>query len=436
MATSIADTQTFYFYMILTGKEHNVLIPIPESLDTNGFERSFDAAVKRFASGFMKTVSLWVPDNHPMMQQYGVGSGKQFTLLEGMLSENFKVRKVSLEDGKAPEDTDILMLVAPHSLGPKQLFAVDQFLMQGGAVVMATSPFAAEVSQTGLSLSNYHSGVGNWLSHHGITIDKQLVLDQQSVAFPLPVTREVGGAMFQELHMLDYPYFVDVRDKGLNHDNPVTSSLQQMTMPWVSPIAIEENGRQVYQLMQSSKNAWLSDDMDIMPKMGEMLVPEGDMAQYALAVAMQGQFQSYFNEAPDLVADTEESPEKSEPIVSSVINQSPNTAKLMVFASNEFLEDNLIQMGGIATGTDYLNPLQMMINAVEWSLEDKGLLDIRTRSHFSRTIDPLTHDQQMLVEYGNYVLALMGVFMIGFMHRYFRRRKVQRLSTWIKEVNV
>ncbi len=62
-------------------------------------------------------------------------------------------------------------------------------------------------------------------------------------------------------------------------------------------------------------------------------------------------------------------------------------------------------MIGSAEGTVYANSLQMIANAVDWSLEDRALLAIRSRGHFNRTLPPLEESQRVTLEYSNYALA-------------------------------
>ena len=97
-------------------------------------------------------------------------------------------------------------------------------------------------------------------------------------------------------------------------------------------------------------------------------------------------------------------------IVSSVIERSPESARLFVFPSNGFLADQTLRMVGSADGTLYDNSVQMLVNAVDWSLEDRTLLGIRARGNFNRTLPgDWSTDQQSRLEYINYALALAGI---------------------------
>ena len=69
-----------------------------------------------------------------------------------------------------------------------------------------------------------------------------------------------------------------------------------------------------------------------------------------------------------------------------------------------------------------------MENVVDWSLEDRGLLAIRGRAHFSRTLDPLDRESQVFWEYLNYGLALLGLLLIGLIRRQTHKQAALRYA--------
>ena len=77
----------------------------------------------------------------------------------------------------------------------------------------------------------------------------------------------------------------------------------------------------------------------------------------------------------------------------------------------------------MAAGTEYLNSLQLMANAVDWSLEDRGLLAIRARGHFNRTLPTLEQGEQALWEYTNYGLALAALGLVALLRQLWQRRR-------------
>ena len=423
MATNLFSNDRFYFYLTLGQGEQVVQIPLDDMSEAS-FERNLSSAIKRFASGFTKTVALVAPAP-ATPHQFGGMNSPQFNQLESFLGAELNVVTEDLSDGRVSGQADILLLAAPKNLDEKQLFAVDQFLMQGGTVIAATSPYSASVSNRSLSVQSQTSGLQEWLSHHGLQIENQLVMDTQNVPFPVPVARNVGGFTVQEIRMLDYPYFVDVRGEGLNQDNPITANLPQATLAWASPIIVDQEkqkSRTITELLRSSDNAWLSNSTQVMPRIdgGSMsrFTPEGEQKSRLLGVISAGRFDSYFaGKASPLLAQADEENAQDgasdTTTVSGVIERSPESARIILFSSNDFLTDQLLQMAGAAGGGEYLNSLQLLANTVDWSLEDAGLLSIRSRGNFNRTLPTLEHSTQLFWEYLNYGLALLALLIVA-----------------------
>ncbi|MGL6159628.1 Gldg family protein [Microbulbifer sp.] len=442
MAAGLFSADAFYFYLTLGRGDQVVQIPL-DDLKKETLERNLEAGIKRFASGFTKTVALVTPPGDPTHAQFGMG-GPSFSQLENLLGAELNIEREDLSDGRVSGAADILLLLAPKNLDEKQLFAVDQFLMQGGTVVAATSPYSASLSNRSLSLSPVTSGLEKWLAHNGLDIDKKLVLDPQNSAFPVPVSRNIGGFQMQELRMLDYPYFVDVRGEGLNGDNPITAGLPQATLSWASPIRVDsekQGGRQVTELLKSSAGSWLSTSTDVMPRLENGAVsgfkPQGEQGAQLLGVISAGRFDSYFAGKTSPLAAREETEEENAEegegqkageleTLPSLIGRSPESARIILFSSNDFLRDQVVRMSGSATGSEYLNTLQLLANSVDWALEDAGLLSIRSRGHFNRTLPPMEHGTQLFWEYLNYICAALALALVAIVQQLRKRARQSR----------
>ena len=132
-----------------------------------------------------------------------------------------------------------------------------------------------------------------------------------------------------------------------------------------------------------------------------------------LAVLSQGKFTSYFagKDSPLFSSDSTDGNTENE-VISSVIDHSSESARLIVVASNSFADDNILRTLSSVNGSQHLAPIDMLSNSVEWSLEDQGLLSIRSRGHFNRTLPPMDNNTIQLWEYLNYGLALLMLLVI------------------------
>ncbi len=151
LVIGLLDPAPFYFYLVLEHGEQAVPVPLPESLDRAGLERAIEAGIRRFAPGVMRTLALFTPTPAPAGFMGGGPSGPGYTLLQESLREGFSLRETDLTSGPAPDDADLLLVVAPEDLDEKQQFAIDQFLMQGGTVVIAGSSFHVDLGGSAIS---------------------------------------------------------------------------------------------------------------------------------------------------------------------------------------------------------------------------------------------------------------------------------------------
>lgn len=445
MRANLFDPRLFYFSMLLTSGDKAVPVPLPKELTATAFRQSLDAALKRFSVGFLKTVALSAPAPEPMSpyDRFGGGAprGKTFELLKDKLSQNHAVLSVDLKDGRVPDEADLLIVAAPKAFDDKQVFAMDQFLMKGGTVILLASPYAARLNPLGTAPQS--TGLTEWLDHHGITLRSEMVLDPQNTPFPIPIERRVGMFVFQEMKMVNYPYFIDVRGAGLTRSG-VTAGIPQVTLHWASPLDVNEEknkARTVTALLTSSPRSWTSGSMSIVPDFvlyGDQGFPASEtVGSQRLGVSVEGRFNSFFAGKPSPLLPAEDKPAKNAPIrpesLAGVIDASVDSARLLVVGSSEFLTDDILRFSGSMGGTAYVNSLQLAENMVDWSLEDRGLLTIRGRGHFARLLRPMAKRTRVFWEYANYGFALAGLFGVWALVRARRRRSLARIPLIISE---
>jgi ABC-2 type transport system permease protein len=381
------------------------------------------------------------------MARYNIG-GPTFSNLEEAITRDYSIRMEDLADGSVAPDADILAVVAPHRLDERSVFAIDQFLMRGGTVIVASSPYSTELSDGQLRLQDWDSGLQAWLGHHGLAVGEALVMDQQSSAFPAPAIRRSGEYEFRDVQMLDYPYFVDLRADGLAGGHAITGNLPQLTMAWASPISVRrQGGLQLTTLLHSSPNSWLSTSMDIMPGAGlqesigaptegpsaaepglRASVREEQYKPHKLGVLLQGRFNSYFSEAPRPAGD-DSGRMLADAGGTAMLAHSPESARLVLYSSNDFMDDQVLSAQVMASGTQYLGPVELMLNTLDWALQDDELLEIRSRAHFNRTLPPMERQGQAIIEYLDYALAVLWLGLLALIHwlrKRLRRRRYAR----------
>ncbi|RLC90916.1 MAG: ABC transporter permease, partial [Chloroflexi bacterium] len=417
------SNDSYYLHMILqVGDQAQAVYPSGDLMEAD-VRQAIESALKRSASGFLQVVGLWTPPATPTQDMYGqmqqpLSSWQQ---LDASLRQEYEVRQMDLSNGQVPADVDVLVIAAPQGMTDQERFAIDQYLMRGGAVIVAAGNYAITLDQFsgGLGVKLLEGSLQEMLASYGIQVENSLVLDPQNEPFPVTVTRNVGGMPMQEIQAVDYPFFVDVRSDGMASGSPLVSNLPAVTLNWASPITVDEAknaDRQVTTLLQSSPASWTQEDTNILPDFDiypDLGFPVGENQQsYPLAVAVQGSFESFFKDKPspfEVMTDTETAAGP----VAGTIDVSPDSARLVVVGSAEFVDDVVFDISSRLTQDRYLNSLKLVQNGVAWATEDTDLLDIRARGTYARVLVPMTDQQQSFWEGINYVLALVSLIVIG-----------------------
>lgn len=147
------------------------------------------------------------------MQQRGQPQG--FTRFKEMLKGRYDLSDLDLNEGKlVPDDVSTVLLIRPKNLTDRQKYALDQFLMRGGSlVVFADSP---EVDLSG-QRSFMTRGVlydaqdaklkfVDQLAHYGVRVEDKMVLEMVEQLHE-PIYLAVPGNLGQQVQALPYYYW-------------------------------------------------------------------------------------------------------------------------------------------------------------------------------------------------------------------------------------
>ena len=154
-----------------------------------------------------------------------------------------------------------------------------------------------------------------------------------------------------------------------------------------------------------------------------------------LGVIAGGRFISFFagaGKATDTYLSGHTRTTPSVPSTGTLLEHSVESARIVVFSSNDFMSDQVLKSIVAASGTQYLGALELFINTLDWALQDEQLLDIRSRGHFNRTLPPMDRQVQRAIEYTNYGLAMFLLLLLAtcsWLQGKRRRRKLARALT-------
>jgi ABC-2 type transport system permease protein len=428
LSASAFSPDTYYLNMILEYKGESYLITPSGQMEVPDLRADILAALRQAVPGFLKTVALWLPAAENTVDAFGnpVAPISSFGRVQNTLAQSYVVEAADLSGGRVLGNVDVLVVLAPRLMSDVERYAVDQFLMRGGAVIVASGNFIISPIQfqAGLSLEPIQDGLNDLLASYGVTIGNSLVMDPQNEPFPMQVRRDLGGFSVLEMQSVDYPLFVDVRRDGMETDSPILSNLQSVTLQWASPLeidAIANQDREVERLLRSTEDAWLRSSFQVLPDQEaypDLGFPvEGERSEQLLAASIKGSFKSYFAGRPLESVGADGLPIE----LPALIENSPDSARLVVFGSSEFVDDLVLELSRSLSADRFLFNLQLLQNAVDWAAEDLDLLALSSGGIYTRLLQPLDEREQTFWEAANYGAALAVLVVIGLVWNLRRR---------------
>ena len=146
----------------------------------------------------------------------------------------FEARQIDVETGVIDPDIRILMLIHPKDLSEKMLYAVDQFLMRGGRLMLFADPYADKdpmfqdasnpPDSGGIQASDIDRLLGAW----GLEIDMDAIVADRALALPVQspnVQRPVRHVSF-----------IGLDEEGINKDNLISAQLSRVTFAFAGQI--------------------------------------------------------------------------------------------------------------------------------------------------------------------------------------------------------
>jgi ABC-type uncharacterized transport system involved in gliding motility auxiliary subunit len=210
------------------------------------------------------------------------GADPQVFILE--LQRDFDVKRVGMDVDRIDETINTLLVIHPKGISEQAQFALDQFVLRGGKLVVFLDPYAYFDQQPGpmAAMGPSSSNLDRLLKGWGLAFSAdRVVLDMKYMAGAGP--RAV-------------PTVIQLDADALNRDDVVTSSLGTVLMAFAGVFTgTPADGLTQTTLMRTSPLVNLVDNADAM-KRGEEAVrnfkPDGQ--PLAIGVRLTGRFKSAF----------------------------------------------------------------------------------------------------------------------------------------------
>lgn len=138
----------------------------------------------------------------------------------------FNVRFISRQTLDIPPDIDVLMLVNPKKFNEETLYAIDQYIMRGGNMLVLIDPFSETEVALGEVPYSIRPDIDKLLTNWGISFDTSHFVADTTLA--RTVTHNEDGKSMQT----KFPPWLAVNENYLSPEDPVTSAISTVNLAY------------------------------------------------------------------------------------------------------------------------------------------------------------------------------------------------------------
>jgi ABC-type uncharacterized transport system involved in gliding motility auxiliary subunit len=304
------------------------------------------------------------------------------------LQELFTIRPLTADIDHIDKDVDVLMTVHPKNLAPKALYAIDQFVMRGGRILLFVDPNSgADTSGQDPSnpmagaMANHSSDLQPLLTAWGVDYDPSKVIGdlerglEVRTSMQAPPVRHIG--------------ILGLTHRDMNQSDVVTASLEKINLATAGALAAHQGAKTTFEpLLLSSTSAEPMPAMRFNALTDPATLRDGFKptgVRYALAARITGPAESAFPQGPPADQKAPAGPPAAHRAQSSA------PANIVIIADTDLLMDYMWvqtrELFGQRVAQAFANNGDLVANILDNLGGSSALISIRGRASFSRPFE-------------------------------------------------
>jgi ABC-type uncharacterized transport system involved in gliding motility auxiliary subunit len=421
------STKKVFFGVVLAYGSKHETITTQELAQQDALEYSLTNRILRLTMDKKPRIAVFEGSFVASQQQQAPTYQYVQQLLGGAQGLYDIVRLDPKTDQKLPDDINGVLLLGTFGLGDALKYSIDQYLLQGGQVLVAIDPMMdlSQLQQQG-GLGKAYPSLPTYepeLEKYGVKLEKKLVVE----ANPAYCAQAPMRQGFMTL-LMQYPLWPKIGPKGFSPKVAAVSRLESLVLPFCCPLFTSEvKGVDFTPLFNTSKDSFTySSPFDLEPRQDwKMLATQSEnTGPYTVGVLLSGKFPTAFPDGPPEVHPAQPDPQggvieppKAEQFdAGKQVKEGNGQGRLIVVSSAAALSDTYLQ--------NFNENALFLANSVDMLAFGDQLLGIRSTPVTQRPLVKLDDAQKQFVRWGNVlgVPVLLCLFGLGLWIRKGRRR--------------
>jgi ABC-type uncharacterized transport system involved in gliding motility auxiliary subunit len=394
-AQDLPSGDKFYLGLSVSFADQKLALPVLAPERERLLEYDLARAIARVTTttkpvvGLMSPLPVFGMPGNPMMGGQG---GAEPQIFVNELKRDFDVKRVSMDVDRIEDDIKTLVVIHPRGITEQAQFALDQFVLRGGKLVVFLDPYAYFDQMPGMmgGQGGSSSNLDRLLKAWGYSFDSgKVVLDMKYMAGSGP--RAV-------------PTVIQLDATAMSKDDVATSQLGTALMAFAGAFSGKPaDGLTETVLMHTSPIVKLVDTANAMAR-GEEAVRgfQPDGKEHPMALRLSGRFKTAFPEGRPATKDADAKDGKPKPPAADhgpALKEAKAEGTVVLVADSDMLNDGaavqIRDIFGQRVAIPINGNLAFIQGLVEQMAGDSDLINVRSRATASR---PFTVVKQMEAE--------------------------------------
>lgn len=185
---------------------------------------------------------------------YGMPSQPWYSISQ--LAQLYELSYLDAEIDSIDPSLSVLLVIHPASLSRQTLFAIDQYALNGGKIIMFDDPLAESEQAAGAmgSAAQSHDELDRMLTAWGLSLDRQNLVADYANALRVQSNASNTG------EIIDYPVWFRLDQQTMNPDEPVLQQLGDVIMASSGALSrVDDSATEFTPLLETSASASLID---------------------------------------------------------------------------------------------------------------------------------------------------------------------------------
>lgn len=424
----LSEAIIFPWAEINYGSKTNIVSLLPKDLVISK-EAQLQSAIEKLEYLFSDAINFILQKKQKKVAVL-TGNGElqdiyQYSFLNEV-TKKYKLAKFTLDSvATNPQQTlqdlsvlDLAIIAKPtQQFLEEEKFVLDQFITNGGKTLWMIDNVQADQDSlfNGGKMLAYPRDLNltDLLFTYGIRINNSLIKDLYAAQIPLATGKIGNQTQFKNLEWFFNPVV------GGNPNHPITKNTLPVRLQFVTAIDTLKNNIKKTPLLLSSvltKTVGTPSFINLQSIADEVIESEYNTGNHLFAVLLEGDFNSAYKN-------------RVKPFTTSLYKESANNNKMIVISDgdvgkNQILKGKPYDLNRDKWTNQEFGNKDFLINAVDYLLDDSGLIELRNKTLQIRLLDKQkAFKERTFWQLLNVITPIILLAIFGFIFTIYRKRK-------------